>query len=317
MSLTYNKNLLDIDVYKPGQSSLAGFDTVIKLSSNENPYGTSPKALAAYKDCTDKLFKYPDGSANDLTQTIAAHYNIDETRIVCGAGSDNIIELDIDQIIKAINNKTKIIFLPTPDNPTGQYIPQEKMQKLIDALPSHCLLVIDEAYGEYVDAPDYKSGLAFADAYPNIAVTRTFSKLFALAALRVGWGYLPPIAAEALNKIRSPFNVSMPAQQAAIAILKDQEWITDNIVKNNQQRQKMVDYYQLTGCRFIPSQANFICLIRHDAEKLNQFLRSKGIIVRMMAGNGTPELVRISIGSDAENKQLQVALSEYFTNIAP
>ncbi|MFT6072105.1 MAG: histidinol-phosphate aminotransferase [Dasania sp.] len=356
-NLSYNDNLNDIAVYKAGQSTLIGIDKVIKLSSNENPYGTSPKASDAFNECTHSLFKYPDGSAAALTRAISEFYKIDYTRIICGAGSDNILELlclafatkgddvifsknsfpvyriatqmagantvevpyaadyrhDIDAIIGAINHKTRIIFIATPDNPTGHYVPQSQMQKLIDAVPSNCLLVIDEAYYEYVTTNDYKSGLEFANEYPNIAVTRTFSKLFGLAALRVGWGYVPPIAAEALNKIRSPFNVCLPAQKAATAALQDPGWIQSQVERNSQQREKMIQYYQLAGCRYIPSQANFICIIRDDSAELDQFLKTKGIIVRSMAGNGTPELMRISIGTEAQNKALQIALSEYLS----
>ncbi len=353
--LQYKSNIHHIATYKAGQSTLAGFSNVIKLSSNESPYGASPLALQAYHDAGDFLYKYPDGGITDLTATIAKTHNLDVSRIVCGAGSDNILELlcmafagsgdevifsqksfpiyritsltvgatpveipytddyahDIDAIIKAITPQTRLIFIATPDNPTGRYVPKAQMQKLIEATPKNCLLVIDEAYVEYVDTDDYKSGLSFANEYDNIAVTRTFSKLFGLAALRVGWGYMPLIAAEALRKIRSPFNVSLPAQKVAIAALGDTEWSLDKIAKNNQQREKMTQYYQLTAVKFIPSQANFICLIRHDADKMDAFLKSKGIIVRHMTGNGSPELLRISIGTEAQNKQLQMALSEY------
>jgi histidinol-phosphate aminotransferase len=218
---------------------------------------------------------------------------------------------DIDAIIKAITPKTRLIFVATPDNPTGRYVPKAQMKKLIEATPKNCLLVIDEAYVEYVDTDDYKNGLEFANEYDNIAVTRTFSKLFGLAALRVGWGYMPIIAAEALKKIRSPFNVSLPAQKVAVASLLDTEWSLDKIAQNNHQREKMTQYYQLTGVKFIPSQANFICLIRQDASKIDAFLQKKGIIVRHMAGNDSPELLRISIGTEEQNKQLQIALSEY------
>jgi histidinol-phosphate aminotransferase len=353
--LKYNQNINDIATYVPGKSSITGFDKVIKLSSNENPYGTSHSAIMAYQKCAEKLYKYPNGAATNLIQAIADFNQIDAERIVCGAGSDNILELlciafaqagdniifskysfpvyriaaqmvgaktieipyqqdykhDINAIIQAINEKTKLIFIATPDNPTGNYVCKTDMQKLINALPPQCLLVIDEAYFEYIDAHDYKTGLEFANQYPNVAVTRTFSKIFGLAALRVGWGYLPPVAVEALNKIRSPFNVSMPAQEAAIAVLSDKVWIQDKITRNNQQRKIMTDYYQLNNFQFIPSQANFICLIRNDTHQFDAFLKSHGIIVRNMSGNGTPELVRISIGTEEENKKLQIILSQY------
>lgn len=355
--LQYKNNLNDIAVYKAGQSTIAGMRDVIKLSSNESPYGASPKAIDAYREAAQSLYKYPDGGVTDLTQAIADIHNLDKDRIVCGAGSDNILELlclafagvgdavifsqksfpiyriaslmagastvevpyrsdyshDIEAIIQAITPQTRLIFIATPDNPTGRYVPKDQMQKLIEATPKNCLLVIDEAYYEFVDTDDYQSGLEFAKHYSNVAVTRTFSKLFGLAALRVGWGYVPPIAAQALHKIRSPFNVSLPAQKAAIVALHDTDWCLDKIQKNNQQREKMRQYYQLTGVKFIPSQANFICLIRDDVSEMDAFLKTKGIIVRNMIGNGSPELIRISIGTQEDNKKLQVALSEYLT----
>jgi histidinol-phosphate aminotransferase len=355
--LKYKDTINHIATYKAGLSSIVGFDTIIKLSSNESPYGVSPQALQAYRDAGDFLYKYPDGGVTDLTAAIANTHHLDTARIICGAGSDNILELlcmafagtgdevifsqksfpiyrittltagatpveipyksdyshDIDAIIKAITPKTRLIFIATPDNPTGRYVPKADMHKLAQATPKNCLLVIDEAYVEYVDTDDYKNGLEFANEYENIAVTRTFSKLFGLAALRVGWGYMPVIAAEALKKIRSPFNVSLPAQKVAVAALGDADWSLDKVLKNNQERQKMMDYYKLVGIKFIPSQANFICLLRSDATEMDNFLKSKGIIVRHMTGNGSPELLRISIGTQEQNRQLQIALSEYLT----
>lgn len=355
--LKYKDNLNDIAVYKAGQSTIAGMDTVIKLSSNESPYGASPHAIQAYRDVAESLYKYPDGGVSDLTAILADIHNLDKDRIICGAGSDNILELlclafsgngdevifsqksfpiyriaslmagaktveisyrsdyshDIDAIIQAITPKTKLIFIATPDNPTGRYVPKDQMKKLIDAIPKTCLLVIDEAYYEFIDTDDYQSGLEFAKQYTNIAVTRTFSKLFGLAALRVGWGYMPPVAAEALRKIRSPFSVSLPAQKVAVAALRDTDWCRDKIQRNNQNREQMMQYYHLTGVKYIPSQANFICLIRSDVPELDAFLKTKGIIVRNMTGNGSPELLRISIGTEEQNKQLQMALSEYLT----
>lgn len=355
--LQYKENLNQIATYKPGQSTLAGIEDVIKLSSNENPYGASQNVTKAYQETAKLLYKYPDGSASLLREAIAKTYHIQADRVICGAGSDNIIELlciafagqgdevifsqnsfpvyriatftagatpieipyaadyshDIDAFIKAVTPKTKLVFIPTPDNPTGIYVPKAQMQKLIDALPKNCLLVIDEAYFEYVETDDYQDGLEFAKQYPNVAVTRTFSKLFALAALRVGWGYLPPIAIEGLNKIRSPFNISLPAQHAAIAALEDQSWVRHQVDINHQQRIKMVQYYQLAGVKYLPSQANFVCIVRQDSQKLDEFLKSKGIIVRCMAGNGTPELMRISIGTEAQNLRLQAALTEYLS----
>ena len=359
--LQYKKTIQKIATYKAGQSTLAGFDKIIKLSSNESPYGASPHAIQAYIDAGDSLYKYPDSNITDLTQAIAQTHNLEATRILCGSGSDNILEMlcmafagtdnevifseksfpiyriatltagatpieipytndyahDIDAIIKAITPKTRLIFIATPDNPTGRYVPKSDMQKLAQATPKNCLLVIDEAYYEYVDTDDYKNGLEFANEYTNIAVTRTFSKLFGLASLRVGWGYLPPIVAEALKKIRSPFNVSLPAQKVAIAALHDTHWCVDKILKNTSERQKMMDYYTLVGIKFVPSQANFICLIRSDVTQIDDFLKSKGIIVRNMTGNGSPELLRISIGTLEQNKQLQIALSEYLTCLSP
>lgn len=355
--LKCKSNLDQIAIYVPGKSKLEGIENVIKLSSNENPYGASKGALQAYQDTAKDLALYPDGSFIELKQALAKANNIDPERIMCGAGSDNILELlcaafagqrdevifskysfpvyrmatltagatpieidyrddyshDIDAYIKAITPKTRLIYLPTPDNPTGIYVPKSEMQRLIDALPAECLLVIDEAYFEYVDTDDYKNGLEFANEYPNVAVTRTFSKLFGLAALRVGWGYLPKVAVEALNKIRSPFNVSMPAQKAAIAALQETDWIKNQVQMNNEQRQKMADYYQMVGCKYLPSQGNFICIVHNDALELDNFLKSKGIIVRSMAKNGTPELLRISIGTHEQNLILQSALTEYFT----
>lgn len=350
-------NLDMIKLYVPGKAHIDGQSEIIKLSSNENPYGPAETAKQAFTKASETLHHYPDGSAFELRKQIAHIYNLDPDRIVCGAGSDNLIELlclafagtgdevifstysfpvyrtaaliagaktveipycsdyqhDIDAMINAISPKTKLIFLASPDNPTGQFVTKDALERLVVATPSDCLLVIDEAYGEYVLDARHLSGIEFAKNYPNVVVTRTFSKLHALAALRVGWGYMPQIAAEALNKIRSPFNVSHPGQMAAIASLKNDVWIREQIELNHQERQRMSDYYRFANVKFIPSQANFICLIRDDAVQLDAFLKQKGIIVRMMAGNGTPELLRISIGTHTQNTALQAALTAYLS----
>ncbi|MEM6602593.1 MAG: histidinol-phosphate transaminase [Pseudomonadota bacterium] len=352
--LQYRKALHNVPLYKAGASSLQSAVKPIKLSSNENAFGASPAAIEAFKSCADKLFKYPDGSATDLRRAIAARYHVDENHIICGAGSDNILELcalcflengdegiisthtfplyniiiqiaggvpvkipyredlshDVDAIIAASNAKTKIIFIANPDSPTGQYLTKDEILKLVQNVPKHVLIVIDEAYYEFADADDYTTSLPLVQTYENVVVTRTFSKMFGLAALRVGWGYLPQIALDALSRARSPFNVSMPSQMAAIAALEDIDWQEKNIADNLSARQRLDMILKDQNYHFFPSQANFILVKFPDASKADAYFKEHNIIVRHMTGNAMPDYIRISLGTEDQMDALEKALEK-------
>ena len=252
--------IMDIDPYVGGESSLDGRDKVIKLSSNESAFGPSPKAAAAYNDAAEELHRYPDGAAQELRETIARIEELDPARIVCGAGSDELIALlvrgyagpgdevlhskhgflmypiaartagaspiaaperdlraDVDALLERVTARTRLLFLANPNNPTGSYLAEAELHRLRAGLPERVLLVIDSAYAEYVTEDDYGSGAGLVEAFDNVVMTRTFSKIHGLAALRLGWAYCPPAVAGVLNRLRGPFNVSQAAQAAGVA----------------------------------------------------------------------------------------------------
>src|SRR5438132_1314076 len=255
--------VLDIDPYVPGKSAAPGVARVFKLSSNETPLGPSPKALAAYRAVADHLQDYPDGAATALREAIGRAFGLDPNRIVCGAGSDDLLNLiadaylrdgdeaihtthaflvypiairgsgatpiaaaeknytaDVDAMLAAVSERTKVVFLANPNNPTGTYVPFDEVKRLHRGLPPHVLLVLDAAYAEYVRRNDYEVGIELVATSENVVMCRTFSKIHGLAALRLGWLYGPAHVVEAINRIRGPFNVNAPAMAAGIAALQ-------------------------------------------------------------------------------------------------
>src|SRR5689334_2442354 len=258
--------VLKIQAYVPGKSSAPGVAKVFKLSSNETPLGASPQAIEAYNLVGRHLEDYPDGGATELREAIGRTFGLDPSRIVCGAGSDDILNLlaraylrdgdeaihtthgflvypiatlgagakpviaaekeytaDVDAILAAVTPRTKLVFLANPNNPTGTYVPFDEVNRLHAGLPGHVLLVLDAAYAEYVRRNDYESGIELVATSDNVVMCRTFSKIYGLAALRLGWLYGPAHIVAALHRIRGPFNVSEPAIAAGTAALADTE----------------------------------------------------------------------------------------------
>ena len=258
--------VLDIEAYVPGKSSAPGVAKVFKLSSNETPLGPSPRAVAAYKAVAAHLEDYPDGAASDLRDAIGRAFGLDPDRIVCGAGSDDLLNLlarayladgdeaihtthgflvypiatlgtgatpvvapetaytaDVDAILACVTEKTKIVFLANPNNPTGTYVSFDEVKRLHRGLPPQVLLVLDAAYAEYVRRNDYESGIELVATSENVVMCRTFSKIHGLAALRLGWMFGPAHVVDAVNRIRGPFNVNAPAIAAGIAAIEDAE----------------------------------------------------------------------------------------------
>ena len=256
--------VLDIAPYVPGKSSAPGVAKVFKLSSNETPLGASEATIAAYKTIAGHLEDYPDGSASALREAIGGVFGLDPDRIVCGAGSDDLLNLiaraylsdgdeaihtthgflvypiatlgtgakpvvapeknftaDVDAILKLVSARTKVVFLANPNNPTGTYLPFDEVKRLHEGLPAQVLLVLDAAYAEYVQRNDYESGIELVATSENVVMCRTFSKIYGLAALRLGWMYGPAPVIDAINRIRGPFNVNAPAIAAGIAAIRD------------------------------------------------------------------------------------------------
>jgi len=351
--------ILEIKPYVGGESALTGVEHVIKLSSNEGALGPSPKAVEAYRTLGAEIHRYPDGGCHAVRNAIGNRYGLDAERIVCGAGSDELIGLlvrayagpgdevlysqhgflmypiaarsvgatpvsaaetnlttDVDNLLAAVTERTRIVFLANPNNPTGTYLPISELQRLRAGLPDQVLLVIDAAYGEFVGRNDYSIGNELVDVGDNVVVTRTFSKIHALGGLRLGWAYCPPSIADILNRVRSPFNVSAAAQAAGVAAVEDVAFTDLTRAHNDHWQPWLTDQLTRLGLTVTPSVCNFV-LVRfpvepgRDAMSADRFLRARGIIVRAMGSYGLPDYLRITIGRDAEMRAVIEALHEF------
>ncbi len=355
--LKLRPGIADAPIYVPGSHGSDGDVPPAVLSANENPLGPSEKAVAAYQQAVS-LHRYPDGGAVALRETLGEAFGLDPARIVCGAGSDELITLlsrcyvgegdevlqsrhgflmygitartlgaapvlapetedlhaDVDALLSAVTDRTRICFIANPNNPTGTYISRDELIRLREGLRDDILLVIDAAYSEYVDAPDYSDGRDMVDAYPNVVMLRTFSKIFGLASARLGWAYAPDAVVDGLNRVRSPFNVSTPAQAAGIAALKDKAHIEESIRQNREQRARLTGALRQLGLTVPESVGNFL-LVRfadqQSAEAANRHLAADGVIVRSIAAYGLPESLRITVGTAAENDRLLESLGRF------
>lgn len=350
--------IMDMTAYIGGREQVEGVANPIKLSANENPLGGSPKALAVLKAFAGTEL-YPDGHATALREALAELNNIKAAQIVCGSGSDEILNLltqgylsvgdeaihtehgflvyklatgaaggvpvcvaeenltaNVDAILAAVTAKTKLVFLANPNNPTGTMLPQSEIDRLHAGLPDSTILVLDGAYAEYVDPAHYPAGFDMVDKFANVVTTRTFSKAYGLAALRVGWGYCPPAIAEVLNRLRGPFNVNAVGLAVATAAVHDQAHIADSRAHNAQWRDWLTQQLAALDFTIRPSQANFILLEFADPQEAaaaEVFMSRHGIIPRDLVAYGLPKALRLSIGTEAANRQA-VAILEKFRN---
>ncbi len=351
--------VLDIEAYVPGESHVPGGLKPVKLSSNETPLGPSPKAIEAFAAAGTALERYPDGQASALRQAIARRFGLNPDRIVCGAGSDELISLiahaylgpgdeglytehgfllyrivilaagatpvvapekdlkaDVDAILARVTPRTRIVFLANPNNPTGTYLGIDEVRRLRASLPADVLLVLDAAYAEYVRRNDYEAGLELVATTENTVMTRTFSKIFGLAGLRIGWAYCPAAVADALNRIRGPFNLSAPSIAAGAAAMEDWSHIEAAVRHNDEWLPWLTAEIEKLGLTVTPSVANFILVhfpkdSGRDAAACDAFLKQRGVIVRRVAGYGLPGALRITIGSESDNRKVVEALAAF------
>lgn len=338
--------ILTIHPYVGGESQLPGVNRTIKLSSNEGAFGVPPGAQQAIRDATTEVFRYPDGGADKLREALGKRWGLDPARIVCGAGSDDLLyqfclsyggpgrdiimsehgfsiyyiagtyagsrvikvpernlTVDVDAMLAAVSPSTRLMFVANPNNPTGSMLTHEEMARLRAALPPEVLLVIDSAYAEYVTHPGYDAGIKLVDATNNTVMTRTFSKVFGLGGMRIGWCYAPPAVVDVLNRVRGPFNVSVAAQAAAIAALEEPGWVEMSAVHNAEWRPKLAAGLAAAGIKVWPSEGNFVLADFGSVEKANAadaFLRTRGVIVRKVAGYGLPHCLRVTVGTGEE-----------------
>ena len=345
--------------YVGGEAKIPGANRIIKLASNENALGPSPKAIAALQAHAASAHRYPDGNAVELRAALAGHFSLDPARIVCGNGSDELIALlvrayagpgdevlysrhgflmyaisalsvgatpvtapeasltaDVDALLAAVTERTKLVFLANPNNPTGTCLAAAEVRRLQAGLPPHVVLALDAAYAEFVDRPDYEPGIALVRESGNTVMLRTFSKLYALGGLRIGWAFCPPAIADALNRLRGPFNVGAAAQSAAVAALDDAEHAAKSLAHNRLWRDWSAAAFSRLGLVVVPSDGNFLLVRFPDAALLNadagfEFLKSRGIIARKMGAYHLGEYLRITIGTEEEMRLTAAALGDF------
>jgi len=351
--------VLDIEAYQPGRSHAPGAAKVHKLSSNETPLGPSPKAVEAYRAAAHTLAHYPDGGATALREAIGRTFGLDPTRIVCGAGSDDLLNLlaqayltagdeaictahsflvyrnvtlaaggkpvvtpvrafttDVDAIVKALTPRTRIVFIANPNNPTGTYIPFAEVRRLHAALSPRTLLVLDAAYAEYVRRNDYEAGIELTATSENVVMTRTFSKIYGLAALRLGWMYAPAHVIDVVNRIRGPFNVNTPANAAGIAALGDAVHVEKSIAHNARWLSWLAEEIGKLGLTVTPSVANFLLIHfpkqpGRSAKDADAFLLKRGLVLRRLEPYQLPDALRLTVGTEEANRLVVAALGEF------
>ncbi len=351
--------IMQISPYVGGKSGGEGDGPVYKLSSNETPLGPSPAAKAAFAASAETLELYPDGGVYALREAISKRYGLGIERIVCGAGSDEILSLlaqaylgpgdeaiysehgflmykiaimangaapviapeknhttDVDAILQRITKRTKIVFLANPNNPTGTYISHDEVRRLHAGLPGDVLLVLDAAYAEYVRRNDYEAGIELVANSKNTVMTRTFSKIHGLAALRLGWAYCPQNIADVLNRVRGPFNVNAPAIAAGAAAIADGAFMEAAADHNEKWNAWLCEKLEELGLGVTPSVGNFLLIHFPDrkgksAPEAEGFLTSRGLILRRVDNYGFANALRMSIGTEKANHAFIEAIAEF------
>jgi len=354
---TPRPEVLTIHPYIGGESTLPGVNRTLKLSSNEGALGVPPAAQDAIRRAITEVFRYPDGGADTLRAALGRRWGLDPERIVCGAGSDDLIyqlclayggpgrdivmsahgfaiyqiagtyagsqiikapernlTVDVDAMLAAVTPSTRLVFLANPNNPTGSMIPAQEVSRLREGLPSDVLLVLDSAYAEYVTRDDYEPGIELVDASGTTVMTRTFSKVFGLGGMRIGWCYAPPSVVDVLNRTRGPFNVSVAAQAAAVAALEEPGWVERVRDHNTLWRPRLARGIEAAGIKVWPSEGNFVLAdfaTTENANAADTFLRTRGIIVRKVGGYGLPQCLRITVGTAEEVNLVIEALGAF------
>jgi histidinol-phosphate aminotransferase len=343
-------NIVHLPVYQPGKPMSEvkrefGLDEVIKLASNENPYGCSQQVKSAILAELENTSIYPDGASSELTAALAEFLGISQDQLIFGAGSDEVVLMlaraflvpgdetimathtfpqykhnaeiegavivevplregthDLDAMFSKINDKTKIVWICNPNNPTGTMVTHEELKTFMDKVPAHVLVVLDEAYYEYNVAGEYPDSLAMLKEYDNIVILRTFSKIYGLASLRIGYGIGRPEIIHYINQVREPFNTTRYAQTAAVAALKDQEFIAYCREQNDKGIQYLTAEFKRLGLEYFPTSGNFIMVdVKQPAKDIFEKLLRKGIIVRGGHSLGFPTSLRVTVGSPEQN----------------
>lgn len=349
-----------VAIYVPGKpveevERELGVTGIVKLASNENPLGSSPKALAAIEKALPSLNRYPDGGGYALRRALAGRHAVDLDQVILGNGSVEIIEMlarayvedgddviisqqsfvsyeiatrqvngnailvparpdhshDLPAIAAAVTERTKLIYLANPSNPTGTYFTRGELDAFLAKVGDNVLVVLDQAYLEYVDKADYPDGLADLKAGRNVIVLQTFSKIYGLAGLRIGYGLAAPEVVADLNRVRSPFNTSSLGQVAALAALDDSEWATYSRESNLRELEFVQAELARRGVRFTPSVTNFVLMeLDDDVKRLFVEFQRHGVIIRPQGGPGLVNCARVSLGCREENEKFLRVLDQ-------
>ncbi|MEW5765512.1 MAG: histidinol-phosphate transaminase [Acidobacteriota bacterium] len=322
-----------------------GLKGTVKMASNENPLGPSPKAVEAVRAFLGDLHIYPEGSGFYLCQALARCFGVEAGNVVLGNGSVELVEMsaraylnreagavysagsfamypiacqvvdapqkavpmrgrnhDLDALLAALDERTRLLILDNPINPTGRYVPRGELEAFLERVPPNVLVILDEAYKEFVKAPDYGSVMPLLSRFPNLLVLGTFSKAYGLAGLRVGYGVAGREVTQTLHKVRSPFNTTSAAQVAAMAALEDVEFVARGVALNARELPRLAAGCESLGLTVTPSVANFVLVdFPEDANDTFQALLREGVIVRPMKGNGYPRSLRVSVHTPEGN----------------
>ena len=361
--MKWKKHLYTLEPYQPGKpiedvKREFGLEHIIKLASNENPYGNSPAVSQVLRETDWSLPLYPDGGAVSLRSALAEHLDVEENQLIFGNGSDNLIQMiakailgpgvntvmatgtfsqyshnaileqaeirevphidgkhDLDGMLKEIDADTGIVWLCSPNNPTGEYIPADTLLPFLEKVPKDVLVVFDAAYYEYVTAEDYPDILPLINQFDNLIILHTFSKIYGMAALRIGYGVANSHIIRMLEPAREPFNVNTIAQKAAIAAIGDQSFIQECRQKNREGLRQYYEFCEIHKLSYYPSQANFILIdTGYDGNEVFQYLLKKGFIVRSGAALGFPTAIRITVGSYEQNQAILKELGTFIAN---
>lgn len=351
------QEIFSVAPYVGGEAKLPGYESPLKLSSNECAFGPPPMAMDAMKASVARAHRYPDGSSHKLREALGKRFGLDPARIMCGNGSDELLALliqsygghgtelimsefgfamyeisgklcgctvrkapeknlttDVDAILALVTPRTTLVIIANPNNPTGSLLPQAEVERLRAGLPDNVVLVLDAAYAEYVESPAYDAGVKLVNAGNNTVMTRTFSKIFGLGGVRLGWCYAPPEIIDVLSRVRPPFNVNYIATDAGLGALAEPGWIEKNQQHNSVERRRLAERLKQSGFNVYPSEANFVLVDfgqPQRAEAADAHLRQNGIIVRVMKSYNLHNCLRITIGTAEECNAVAKALAAF------
>ncbi|WP_404329113.1 histidinol-phosphate transaminase [Mesobacillus maritimus] len=358
--MKWKQPLLSLKPYQPGRTieevkKQFDLEEIVKLASNENPFGCSPKAATAIREYSPLLSLYPDGYATKLREAVSKHLEVRSGQLIFGDGSDELIQIisrsllhsgtntvmasgtfsqykhnaviegseireiplingahDLTSMLNAIDEKTSVVWLCSPNNPTGVYIKREDIYDFLSKVPKDVLIVLDEAYYEYVYAEDYYDSLSLVEEYQNLIVLRTFSKIYGLASLRIGYGIANEEIIKVLDPARPPFNVNALAQAAAVEAIQDQAFVDECRVANQKGLQQFYQFCEEQQLNYFPSQGNFVLIdFKCDGNEVFQFLMERGYIVRSGVPLGFPTFVRVTVGSTEQNEGVISKMREF------